>query len=487
MYRINSVTEHALHNTDSTHRIEHALQTRLPPHTLMQRAGLAVAKLALAVSPHSQTIWIACGPGNNGGDGLEAAIHLQQWGKQPVVTWLGNSDTSPRDATTAYVRAHQAGVEFSDYPPSYFDMSIDALLGLGGGHRPLRDRMAKWAAAMNTSNAPVLAIDLPTGLCADTGVVVENHVRATHTLSLLTLKPGLFTASGRDASGDVWQDPLTSETESAPSTTELTSTARLMGAPSPLTRLHASHKGSYGDVAVIGGATGMTGAALLAASAALNAGAGRVFVGLLSEFNLSVSAAQPELMFRSVTDMDLGSMTVVCGCGGGEAIQAHMQRILTTAARVVIDADALNSIAFSAPFQALLTSRAKQRKSTVLTPHPLEAARLLSATTADVQNDRLSAAIALAQRFECTVVLKGSGTIVAENGHPPSINPTGNARLATAGTGDVLAGMISAGLSSGLPDFDAACRAVYHHGLVADRWPVNIPLTALDLAQGSLQ
>lgn len=487
MYRINSVTEYALHNTESTRRIEHALQTRLPPHTLMQRAGLAVARLALAVSPHSQKVWIACGPGNNGGDGLEAAIHLQQWGKKTVVTWLGNSDTSPKDAATSYVRAHQAGVEFSDHPPSHCDVSIDALLGLGGGHRPLVDRMAEWAAVMNNSSAPVLAIDLPTGLCADTGVVVSNHVRATHTLSLLTLKPGLFTASGRDASGEVWQNSLTSNTESTPTATELASTARLMGAPSPRTRLHASHKGSYGDVAVIGGATGMTGAALLAASAALNAGAGRVFVGLLAELNMNVSTAQPELMFRSVNDMDISSMTVVCGCGGGDAIQAHMQRILTTAAQVVIDADALNSIAFSALLQSLLVSRAQQRKSTVLTPHPLEAARLLGVTTADVQNDRLSAAIALAKRFACTIVLKGSGTIVAENGRLPVINPTGNARLATAGTGDVLAGMISAGLSSGLSDFDAACRAVYHHGLLADRWPVNIPLTALDLAQGSLR
>ena len=487
MHRINVITEQALHNAKATRQIEQALQARLPPHTLMQRAGLAVARLSLAISPHSQRIWIACGPGNNGGDGLEAAMHLQQWGKKPLVTWLGNPDTVPRDAATAYLKAHQAGVEFSDTPPSHFDFCIDALLGLGGGRRPLADRMSEWAAVMNDSHAPVLAIDLPTGLCADTGVVIPNHVKATHTLSLLTLKPGLFTASARDTTGEIWLDPLCSGIETSQFLPPLEATALLAAAPNPVPRLQASHKGSYGDVAVIGGANGMTGAALLAASAALNSGAGRVFVGLLADPSINVNPEQPELMFRRVDDMDLTSATVVCGCGGGDAIQAHMQRLLMAAIQVVIDADAINSIASSTVFQSLLTSRSLQSKSTVLTPHPLEAARLLGITTAEVQNDRLSAATALAQRFGCTIVLKGSGTIVARQGQTPVINSTGNAKLATAGTGDVLAGMIGAGLASGLPEFEAACRAVYHHGWLADCWPRDAPLTAYQLAQGGPQ
>lgn len=484
MHRIHANVEHALYDTEATRQIEQACQVRLPPHTLMQRAGKAAARLALAVSPHSRCIWIACGPGNNGGDGLEAAMHLQQWGKRPVVTWLGNVDTAPRDAALSNLRARDAGVEFSDSPPAQFDLSIDALLGLGGGPRPLTGRLSEWAAAMNASHAPVLAIDLPTGLCADTGVLSPNFVKATHTLSLLTLKPGLFTGSGRDATGEVWFDELCNGTEKMQWVTEIAPSARLGCAPTPSPRLHASHKGSYGDVAVIGGASGMSGAALLAASAALNSGAGRVFVGLLAEPGLAVNTDQPELMFRPVREIDLATMVVVCGCGGGDAIHAHLQAILTTAAPVVIDADAINAIAISSSLQSLLTGRATTARGTVLTPHPLEAARLLGVTTAEVQSDRLRAANTLAQRFACTVVLKGSGTIVSENGHTPVINPTGNAKLASAGTGDVLAGMIGAGFAADLSGFDAACRAVYHHGLLADQWPADWPLTALRLAQG---
>lgn len=487
MHRLPTHAEYALHDTQATRHLEQALQTNLAPHTLMQRAGEAVARLALAVSPHSQCIWIACGPGNNGGDGLEAAMHLQQWGKRPMVTWLGNVDTAPRDAALSYWRARHAGVEFSDHPPARFDLSIDALLGLGGGPRPLSGRLSEWAAAMNARHAPVLAIDLPTGLCADTGVLSPNFVKATHTLSLLTLKPGLFTGSGRDATGNVWWESLCTDAEKRQCLTETAPSARLGGAPTPFVRRHASHKGSYGDVAVIGGDRGMSGAALLAASAALNAGAGRVFVALLAEPGLTVNANQPELMFRSVSDMDLATKVVVCGCGGGEAIQAHLSAILSATVLAVIDADAINAIANSPSLQSLLMGRATTAKGTVLTPHPLEAARLLGVTTAEVQSDRLRAANALAQRFACTVVLKGSGTIITDNSHTPVINPTGNARLASAGTGDVLAGMIGAGLATGLSGFEAACRAVYHHGLLADQWPADWPLTALRLAQGGLR
>ena len=275
MRRITASAEQALHDTVATRQIEQALQASLAPHTLMQRAGLAVARLAMAVAPHGQRIWLACGPGNNGGDGLEAAVHLQQWGKKPIVTWLGTADTTPSDATKSYHRARQAGVEFSESRRSNYELCIDALLGLGGGRRPLTGKMSDWAATMNSSTAPVLAIDLPTGLCADTGAITPNHVHATHTLSLLTLKPGLFTAQGRDASGMHWLDDLCIGADDRRHFSETIVTAQLIGPTALRTRRHASHKGSYGDVAVIGGgANGMTGAALLAASAALNSGAG---------------------------------------------------------------------------------------------------------------------------------------------------------------------------------------------------------------------
>ncbi|MDP1966032.1 MAG: NAD(P)H-hydrate dehydratase, partial [Reyranella sp.] len=239
----------------------------------------------------------------------------------------------------------------------------------------------------------------------------------------------------------------------------------------------------YGDVAVIGGAAGMTGAALLAATSALYGGAGRVLVALLDGASMMVDTAQPELMFRGIDDLDLAHTTVVCGCGGGDAIRSHLSKIMSVAPRVVIDADAINAIAIEAQLQHLLKARHARRRATVLTPHPLEAARLLGVSTADVQADRIGAARQLCERFACTVVLKGSGTVIAAPGEVPAINATGNARLATAGTGDVLAGMIAAELARGADAFSAACGAVYRHGASADHWSGMRGLVARDLAR----
>lgn len=478
MLKIDSRSRHALYNVDATRRIEQAAQAALPPQALMQRAGLAVAQLALAITPHARRVWIACGPGNNGGDGLEAAMHLQRWGKPPLVTWLGSPDKAPQDAAASYQRAVDAGVIFAEAPPHDYDLCIDALLGIGAHVRAPEGRMAHWINLMNAGTVPVLAVDLPTGLQADTGHIAQHSVKARHTLSLLTLKPGLFTAHGCDAAGTVWLDDLATSYSTAAGEDVVTPTAWLEGAPIAAARLHASHKGSYGDVAVIGGAAGMTGAALLAASAALHAGAGRVLVALLDGGTLTVDASQPELMFRAVNALDFKTMTVVCGCGGGDAIRDPLPRILSTSDHVVIDADAINAIAHDSQLKTLLIARGKRLAATVLTPHPLEAARLLGITAMEVQHDRLAAAQQLAQHFGCTVVLKGSGTVIASPGEIPTINPTGNARLATAGTGDVLAGMIGAGLAAGHPAFQGACDSVYRHGLLADQWPSAKPLTA---------
>jgi hydroxyethylthiazole kinase-like uncharacterized protein yjeF len=450
----------------------------LPPHTLMQRAGLAVAQLALAIAPHARHVWVACGPGNNGGDGLEAAMHLMNWGKQVTVTLLASGGDAPADAAAALQQARAAGLVLATEPPPAWDLCIDALLGVGSTRAPT-GLMAQWIEQMNASPAPVLAVDVPTGLDADTGHASPTCVGARFTLSLLTLKPGLFTAHGRDASGEVWFDDL----GTAPPAAVRAPGAWLSG-PGPLPeRLHASHKGSYGDVAIVGGAPGMTGAALLAAKAALHGGAGRVFVGLLDESGMGVDAGQPELMFRAVDSLNFGAVTVVCGCGGGDAVRHWLPKVFSGLAPVVIDADAITSVANDSQLEALLRSRARRGAASVLTPHPLEAARLLATTATQVQQNRLAAARELVQRLGCTVVLKGSGTVIASPGQAPAINPTGNARLATAGTGDVLAGMIGARLAAGIPAFEAACGAVYQHGLLADEWPAGAALTASALAR----
>ena len=483
MLKITPGPAHPLYDVVATRRLENALAARLPAHTLMQRAGLATARLALALAPHARSIWLACGPGNNGGDGLEAAMHLQQMGKSPVVTWLGSPHSAPADAAASFQRAQQAGVRFASEPPASCDVCIDALLGLGAD-RPAQGKMAEWINHINTLRVSVLAVDLPCGLNANTGTATGPCVKATHTLSLLTLKPGLFTSQGRDQSGQVWFESL-SDAEASPVKTPTNAAPRatLNAAPVERLRAHATHKGSYGDMAVVGGAPGMTGAALLAASAALHHGAGRVFVGLLDGGSLSVDTAQPELMFRPIDTLTFTQMTVVCGCGGGTAIAAHLAKILSTAPRLVLDADALNVIATDSQLAHLLRVRRSRQRHTVLTPHPLEAARLLGTSTSEVQNNRLDAAEQLAQRLGCTVVLKGSGSVMANPDSRTVINPTGNARLATAGTGDVLAGMIGAALAAGTPAFEAACEAVYRHGLLADGWPAEQPLTAAALAR----
>lgn len=482
MQRIRSGQHHLLYGTAATRDIENQAQAMLPAHTLMERAGLAVAKLALATTPHASRIWIACGPGNNGGDGIEAALHLRQWGKQPIVTWLGDPDRAPPDAAASFHKTKAAGVSFSPDAPFAPQLCIDALLGIGTQNREPTGEMAYWLGQMKTSGAPILAVDLPTGLNADTGAVTQLHIHATHTLSLLTLKPGMFTAHGRQACGTTWFDDLGVMSRHFQNTPP---TAVLAEQPKPSPRSHDSHKGTFGDVAVIGGAPGMTGAALLAATAALHAGAGRVMVALLDSDHVCVDVSQPELMFRSLDTLDLHTMAVVCGCGGGSAVHEVLERVLLSPAPLVIDADAINSIASDDHLKALLTGRAKRLAATVLTPHPLEAARLLSCSSAQVQQDRLTAAKQLAIQFCCTVVLKGSGTVIAAPGKTTLINPTGNARLATAGTGDVLAGMIGAGLAMKKDPFEAAWHAVFQHGLIADQWPGPQPLVASGLAKHS--
>jgi hydroxyethylthiazole kinase-like uncharacterized protein yjeF len=477
MQRISPAQRQPLFNVAATRQIEQAAAAALPGHALMQRAGLAVARLALARAPHASRIWIACGPGNNGGDGLEAAMHLQRWGKAPHVSWLGDEGKAPPDALASLQRAREAGVAIVSDAPAHWELAIDALLGIGGAREP-QARMAEWIARMNAAPAPVLAVDLPSGLNADTGTGMA--VRASHTLSLLTLKPGLFTATGRDAAGEIWHDGLDVPIDAA----AVAPTALLSSPAPPLRRLHASHKGSYGDVAVIGGGPGMGGAALLAGSAALHGGAGRVFVCLLDAAAMTVDCAQPELMLRAWNSLDLAAMAVACGCGGGDTIRSVLPAVLSTARALVLDADALNAIAADPQLQSQLTARAaRSGRATVITPHPLEAARLLGRGTADVQANRLAAANELARRFSCVAVLKGSGTVTAAPGELPVINFTGNARLATAGTGDVLAGMIAARLAQGIPAFAAAHEAVHAHGACADHWPDGLPLTASELAR----
>lgn len=510
MQRIRFDQDYPLYSTTATRTLEAAGIAATGSHVLMQRAGAAIARLALALAPHAQQIWVACGAGNNGGDGLEAAALLTRQGLNVTVSWLGSPNTAPSDTQKSWQKAVDCGVRFVDHAPDDLqeqDLCIDALLGIGlsadDQARKPSPALLTLLSAVRTTHATVLCVDLPSGLIADSGqwapgFEFDHHRSATpdtrHTLSLLTLKPGLFTGVGRDAAGTVWWDDLNL------SPNELSPSALLTGAPNTQFRPHASHKGTWGDVAIVGGeglrerGMGMTGAALLAATAALNAGAGRVMLAPLDADLLQLPGEQPEIMLRRFDMLDLEAITVVCGCGGGNAVQSVLSEVLQRSQRLVLDADALNAIAADASLQSLLQARASHPLHiTALTPHPLEAARLLGTDTATVQADRLSAAQRLAERFNCIVILKGSGSILAAPQQRPCINPTGNARLATGGTGDVLAGLLGARFASIAPSHDrvelqtnafaATRKACWQHGQIADAWPPSRQLTASRLAQ----
>jgi hydroxyethylthiazole kinase-like uncharacterized protein yjeF len=469
-----------LHDTQSSRAAEAAALAVTEPHALMRRAGFTVARLALALHPHAGPLRVLAGPGNNGGDGLVAALHLHRAGRAVRVYLLGDAQMLPTDAADALANAQAAGVSIAtrlDEQPC--GLVIDALLGLGTS-RAAEGVIAEAIRSANAGSAPVLAIDIPSCLNADTGQPLGGlAMAARHTLALLTLKPGLFSAQGRDHAGDVWFDNLGENAQGA--------SAALAGPPARNPRAHASHKGSFGDVAIVGGAAGMTGAAWLAASAALTAGAGRVYVSMLDATAPLLNTRHPELMtrpegWRSAPAV-LGTTTVVCGCGGGARVRETLPALLAHAGQLVLDADALNAIAGDTALQSLLRSRSSRGQPTVLTPHPLEAARLLAISAAEVQADRLAAASALIARYGAVVALKGSGTIVAAPDTLPSINPTGNGRLATPGTGDVLAGWIGGLWAQGQQARTAAIAAVWQHGWAAQRATGDGPLRATDLVE----
>lgn len=469
---------------------------------LMQLAGHVAARLALAIAPHAQNIWIAAGSGNNGGDGLEAALNLHLLGKQVTVSLMGKPDDLPYEAQRAWQRATNAGVKIlqGHLPPALLngltprDLCIDALLGLGVS-RPITPPMSTWINAINQVTAQRLALDLPSGLNPDSGQplclpeTTALMVKADHTLTFIGAKPGLFMGHGRDVCGQIWLADLRTPQE--------TFAGYMNESPQPDAWLnphrpsspksHASHKGSCGDVAVVGGEAlehrgmGMTGAALLAAQAALHAGAGRVIVSLLGD--AGHCHVPHDLMQRAWTQLQLEKLCVVAGCGGGQAVQAIMSELLLRSAHLVLDADGLNTVANDSLLQQQLQQRAGKSQPTVISPHPLEAARLLRSTTAQVQGNRLEAAKELAAMYQCTVVLKGSGTVIMAPQHKPRINTSGDGKLAIGGTGDVLAGVIGAQMARGHTGYEAACQSVQLHGQAANEWPKNLSLTASRLAR----
>jgi len=451
-------------------------QATLPERMLMARAGAAAAhllreQLAHAPSPlGGRPVWIVAGPGNNGGDALVAATELHRSGVAVEVCMP--VEVKPDDARWALARARAEGVAISNVPPASFDghgWLVDGMFGIGlaRGLDGVFATLAQRLSARARGEGHVLALDVPSGLDADTGNLVGNGpaVRATHTITFLAAKPGLFTGVGRDHAGAVTLAPLGVEADD-PVAARLNAPA--LFAPWMPARDFATHKGTFGTLAVIGGDTGMCGAPILAARAALLTGAGKVHVAFVGEGAPPYDPPHPELMLDAAGRLAFDAMdalSIGCGMGGSERAREVLDRALQQAAPTVLDADALNLVARD---DALAARVAAHGTPCVLTPHPLEAARLLGTDTHAVQRDRPAAARALAARLSAVAVLKGSGTVIASPDGRVAINPTGNAGLATGGSGDVLGGIIGALLAQRLPPYEAALAGVYLHGLAAD-------------------
>ncbi|MCG2584679.1 NAD(P)H-hydrate dehydratase [Massilia sp. TS11] len=459
-----------LYSVAEIRKLEQAAFAEVAPGSLMREAGRAASDVALSIlgSGGLRRALILAGPGNNGGDALEVAANLADAGVAVLVAHFPGRAAPSAEAQAALARAQASTARFitliDDQLPEA-DLIVDGLFGIGLA-RELAGEFKSLVRAVNARGGKVLALDTPSGLDADTGGVVGGQgvaIRATHTVTYIGDKPGLHTADGREHAGQV---TLATLGLSTPDTRlHLLDPSAFAAYCQP--RSHSGHKGSYGNVAILGGASGMCGAPVLAARTALLAGAGRVYVAAIDPA-LALDPVQPEVMYRSAEHVEFNQAVVVAGpgMGDGKAARHFLQRAIDAFSPLVLDADGLNLIAHDEGLRHALMHRHEQP---VLTPHPLEAARLLGMTAAVVQQDRLSAASELAGRLNAVVVLKGSGTVIATPEGDMFINPTGNPGLATAGTGDVLAGLIGALLAQGWPRSAAALGAVWLHGAAADR------------------
>ncbi|MGN6513508.1 MAG: NAD(P)H-hydrate dehydratase [Lysobacteraceae bacterium] len=431
---------------------------------LMRRAGEAAWRCALARWPRAQRIVVVCGPGNNGGDGYLLAAHAARAGRPVRVLQAGAPRTEI--ARRALAESVAAGCAPQPFDPALAqgDLLVDALFGIGLSRAPVGEPAAA-IDAMRGFDGPVLAIDVPSGVDADSGHVPGRAVRASATLQMLAAHRGLATGAALDHAGETEVATLGISADGVAAAADLLRTGDLARWLRP--RPRDSHKGLYGHVLCIGGDHGSGGAILLCAEAALRCGAGLAGVATRAEHIAPLLARRPEAMPRAIEDaadmepqLERASVVAVGpGLGQGAWGRALLSAALESGTPLVLDADALNLLAESP--RALPAD-------TVLTPHPGEAARLLGCDTGAVQADRFGAAARLAERYACTVVLKGAGTIIAAPGARPRVASTGNPGMATGGMGDLLTGVIAALRAQGLAAFDAASCGALLHGAAGD-------------------
>ena len=449
----------------------------IPGIELMERAGAEAFRVLRGRWPAARRLSVVAGPGNNGGDGFVVARLAAGEGLSVRVGLAGDAARLAGDAGTAWRRMLDAGsgaIEVrcgSAGPADDADVIVDALFGTGLA-RDVSGAAAEAVRAMNGSAAPVLALDVPSGIHSDTGRELGCAVRAAATVCFIGLKQGLFTREGREcAGGIVYRDlgvpPWVLErVEASARRMEYGDCVGLLGP-----RRGDAHKGRFGHVLVVGGDHGFAGAARLAGEAAARTGAGLVSIATRPEHVAAIVASRPEMMVRGIESPDdldglLDRATVVAvgpGLGRGGWGASLLGRVVATGRALVVDADAINLLAQrAAPWPGA------ESRAVVYTPHPAEAGRVLGEPAGGLESDRFSAARALAGAYPGTWLLKGAGTIVAAAGAVPRVCEGGNPGMASGGMGDVLTGIVAALLAQGLDGFDAASAGACMHAAAGD-------------------
>lgn len=441
----------------------------LPGALLMARAGASAFATLQARWPDARRVGVLCGLGNNAGDGFVLARLALEAGYEVRVLQVGDINHLRGEALHAWRQLSNADGMMHAFDAGYLaglDVIVDALLG-NGLDREVTDEWRVAIEAINLSPAPVLAIDIPSGLHADSGRVLGCAVKADVCVSFIGLKQGMFTAAGPDHCSVILFDDLSIPpavfTKINPSAVRLT----LDSAPQLPSRARSAQKGDFGQVLVIGGDAGMAGAVRLAAEAALRVGAGLVNIATRGAHAPNIAAQRPELLCHGVDDVAeiarllRAASVVAIGPGLGQSSWGKqlLAAALETSLPLVVDADALN----------LLAAKPKTCADWVLTPHPGEAGRLLACDTKVIQDDRFHAVEELQRRYGGVIVLKGAGTLVCSAGEPIAVSSAGNPGMASGGMGDLLTGVIAGLIAQGLAPGGAARLGVALHAEAGDR------------------
>ena len=446
-----------------------AMDRHAPGYTLMQRAAEAALGLLRQQWPEANRITVLCGSGNNAGDGYVLARLARAAGLSVNACALVDPLRLAGDAARAYADFTAAGGRDTGFPGTGLaatDVVIDALLGTGLD-RPVEGAIRECIEAVNACRVPVLALDLPSGLDADTGLIRGSAISATCTITFVALKAGLFLGDAWDRVGELSFAGLgiPEATREAQVPVMRRMDGRLLEAALP-PRRRSAHKGDHGRVLIVGGLA-MPGAARLAGEAALRTGAGLVTVATDAQSIASIITGRPELIcnaVKSAAELEklldaAGAVAIGPGLGHGRSARDFFSTVAGSGKSIVLDADALT----------LLAEKLRRRDDWILTPHPGEAARLLGTDAAAIQRDRLGSVRAIVARYGGVCVLKGAGTLVATTDSLPWVCDRGNPGMATAGAGDVLTGIIAALVAGGCELERAAAAGVLLHARAGDR------------------